>query len=140
VAPRDRKREGDRRTPSGVFALGAAFGAGPDPGVRVGWLHADGADVWVDDPASPLYNTRQRLPSRGRWRSAERLAVPAYRFAQVIGYNSRRVPGRGSAIFLHVDRGRATSGCVALPRAALVRLLRWQEPGAVIVIDRAVRR
>ncbi len=134
VAPAGAKREGDRRTPSGVFPLRGAFGAGANPGVRVGWLRVDGADVWVDDSRSRLYNTRQRLPARGRWRSAERLAVPAYRYAQVVGYNERRVRGLGSAIFLHLDTGRATAGCVAVPSRALLALLRWQEPGAVMVV------
>ena len=30
---------------------------------------------------------------------------PAYDYAQVIGYNEKRTPGRGSAIFFHVDTG-----------------------------------
>jgi L,D-peptidoglycan transpeptidase YkuD (ErfK/YbiS/YcfS/YnhG family) len=39
------------------------------------------------------------------------------------------VPGRGSAIFLHVAVG-ATAGCVSLPETELVRLLRWLRPSA----------
>jgi L,D-peptidoglycan transpeptidase YkuD (ErfK/YbiS/YcfS/YnhG family) len=40
------------------------------------------------------------------------------------------VPGRGSGIFLHVQIGKATSGCISLHRAALVHVLRWLDPGA----------
>jgi L,D-peptidoglycan transpeptidase YkuD (ErfK/YbiS/YcfS/YnhG family) len=43
----------------------------------------------------------------------------------VIGYNTARVPGRGSGIFLHASFGRATTGCVALARPLLDRLLVW---------------
>jgi L,D-peptidoglycan transpeptidase YkuD (ErfK/YbiS/YcfS/YnhG family) len=44
------------------------------------------------------------------------------------------VPGRGSAIFLHDDTGRATNGCVSLPQSDLVALLRRLRPGATISI------
>ena len=42
------------------------------------------------------------------------------------------IPGRGSAIFLHDDRGHATNGCVSLPRVRLIHVLRLLGPGAVI--------
>jgi L,D-peptidoglycan transpeptidase YkuD (ErfK/YbiS/YcfS/YnhG family) len=130
------KREGDLRTPAGVFPLRGGFGARPDPGLQVGsWLRVDSRDVWVDDPSSSLYNTHQRAPASGRWSSAEpMLNTPAYDYAQVIGYNEARTPGRGSAIFLHVDLGHGTAGCVSLPTSALLAVLRWERSGAVIAI------
>jgi L,D-peptidoglycan transpeptidase YkuD (ErfK/YbiS/YcfS/YnhG family) len=130
------KREGDLRTPAGVFPLRGGFGARSNPGLRIGsWLRVDSADVWVDDPASSLYNTHQRTPASGRWSSAEPLLnTPAYNYAQVIGYNEARTPGRGSAIFLHVDLGHGTAGCVSLPTSGLLAVLRWERSGAVIAI------
>ena len=56
--------------------------------------------------------------------------VPAYDYAAVIAYNTARVRGRGSAIFLHVGTGSATAGCVSLPRLELLRILRWLRPAA----------
>jgi L,D-peptidoglycan transpeptidase YkuD (ErfK/YbiS/YcfS/YnhG family) len=135
VAARGAKREGDGKTPSGVFPLRGGFGTAADPGVRLHWMRVTRNDVWVDDSRSRLYNTHQVLPARGRWRSAEKLYIAAYRYGQVIGYNEARTAGRGSAIFLHLDTGRATAGCVSLPRAALLKVLRWQRPGAVISIS-----
>jgi L,D-peptidoglycan transpeptidase YkuD (ErfK/YbiS/YcfS/YnhG family) len=134
VAPAGAKREGDLRTPSGTYTLGRGFGQRGNPGVRFSWRVVDSKDVWVDDSRSSLYNTWQRLPANGRWSSAEPLDVPSYAYAQVIDYNTARTPGRGSAIFLHVDRGRGTLGCVSLPQSDLLRVLRWQQPGARIVI------
>lgn len=130
------KREGDLRTPAGVFPLREGFGAYPNPGLRVGsWRQVDAQDVWVDDPASSLYNTHQRTPANGRWSSAEKLLnQPAYNYAQVIGYNEARTPGKGSAIFLHVDKGAGTAGCVSLPTGPLLAVLRWERAGAVIAI------
>jgi L,D-peptidoglycan transpeptidase YkuD (ErfK/YbiS/YcfS/YnhG family) len=130
------KREGDLKTPSGVFPLRGGFGAYANPGLRIGsWLRVDAQDVWVDDASSTLYNTHQRTPANGRWGSAEKLLnQPAYNYAQVIGYNEGRTPGRGSAIFLHVDKGGGTAGCVSLPTQPLLAVLRWERAGAVIAI------
>ena len=130
------KREGDMSTPAGVFPLRGGFGAYADPGVRVGsWLRVDSRDVWVDDPASSLYNTHQRTPADGRWASAEKLLnQPAYNYAQVIGWNEARVPGKGSAIFFHVDKGAGTAGCVSIPTRGLLAVLRWERSGAVMAI------
>jgi L,D-peptidoglycan transpeptidase YkuD (ErfK/YbiS/YcfS/YnhG family) len=130
------KQEGDLQTPAGVFPLRGGFGAHANPGLRVGtWDVVDGSDVWVDDPGSSLYNTKQRTPANGRWDSAERLLnTPAYNYAQVIGYNESRAPGKGSAIFFHVDTGGGTAGCVSLPQASLLKVLTWERPGAVMAI------
>ncbi len=129
------KREGDLRTPAGTFPLRGGFGVYGNPGLRLGWFVTDADDVWVDDPHSSLYNTHQRRPVGGRWSSAENLlSRPAYNYAQVIGYNEARTPGRGSAIFLHVDLGGGTAGCVSLSTGAIRTVLRWEKPGAVITI------
>jgi L,D-peptidoglycan transpeptidase YkuD (ErfK/YbiS/YcfS/YnhG family) len=130
------KREGDLHTPTGVFPMRNGFGVNGDPGLgAVSWLRVDANDVWVDDPRSSLYNTHQRSPAGGRWLSAERLLLSAaYNYAQVIGYNEGRTPGRGSAIFMHVDQGRGTAGCVSLPRSALLSVMRWERSGVVMAI------
>jgi len=135
VASAGAKREGDGRTPSGVYSLGRGFGVRSGPGVVFGWRRVGPNDVWVDDPSSALYNTWQQEPANGRWRSAEPLDVPGpYDYVQVIDYNTSRVPGAGSAIFLHVDHQSATTGCVSVPRAQLLALFRWERPGSVMVI------
>ena len=54
--------------------------------------------------------------------------TPAYTHGAVIAYNNARTPGLGSAIFLHVSTGGATAGCVALPAAQLLQVLRWLDP------------
>jgi L,D-peptidoglycan transpeptidase YkuD (ErfK/YbiS/YcfS/YnhG family) len=130
------KREGDLKTPAGTFPLRGGFGVNGNPGLRTGsWFRVDSTDVWVDDSGSSLYNTHQHKPANGRWDSAEPLLqTPAYNYAQVIGYNEGRTPGRGSAIFFHVDLGHGTAGCVSLPTSALLTVMRWERPGAVMSI------
>lgn len=136
VAPSGAKREGDGRTPSGTFPMRGGFGMQANPGLTLGWKSVGKGDVWVDDSASSLYNTRQTGPANGRWRSAETLEQPGpYAIAQVIGYNEARTPGAGSAIFLHVDQGGGTAGCVSIPRGALESVMRWEKPGVLISIS-----
>lgn len=134
-------REGDGTTPLGTFAIGpVVYGLDPNPGVRLRYHRLRCGDWWDEDPRSPGYNSFHRLPcgadppfggsSEALWK-----AKVAYRELAVIEYNMRpAVPGRGSAIFLHDDRGHATNGCVSLPRPQLVALLRQLRPGATISI------
>jgi L,D-peptidoglycan transpeptidase YkuD (ErfK/YbiS/YcfS/YnhG family) len=129
-APPGAKREGDGKAPSGSFKFSFFFGVDPKPsGVRFRWRHAALYDVWDDDPASPRYNTWVDTRRHPAGRDPEPLHVqPSYDDVAVIAYNTARVPGRGSAIFLHVTHHSPTSGCVALPRHELLWLLRWLDP------------
>ena len=91
-------------------------------------------DGWCDAPGDRNYNRHVRHPYPA---SAERLwrADGLYDIIVVLGYNDRpRVQGRGSAIFMHVARpdGAPTAGCVALPRAHLLRLIARLARGACV--------
>lgn len=131
-APPWEKREGDGRTPSGIFPLPLSFGYRAAAPGRLPYRQVTAQDLWVDDPQSPDYNLWVR---RGETKAAsfEELlrADQLYSVALVIGYNSEPVlRGLGSAIFLHVERGAgvATAGCVSVPEPALVGLLSWLDP------------
>lgn len=134
------KKEGDGRSPAGVFALGEAFGTKIDALSRgMGWPvgRVDAQDVWVDDPQSGAYNTRRRLselPDAPPWRSAESLST--YALALVIHHNDAPVvPGAGSAIFLHAwDLDRATAGCTGISFEDLRAIVAWLDPAASPVL------
>ena len=140
LAPAGAKREGDGRTPSGVFPLERAFGYAP-LATRLPYTVLTPDDVWIDDPASPRYNMLStRAQAAGFSHEIMRRRDDLYRYGLVIEYNTKPVvPGAGSAIFFHVWSGPAssTAGCVAAPAAHLVRLLRWLDPSQkpVIVIN-----
>jgi L,D-peptidoglycan transpeptidase YkuD (ErfK/YbiS/YcfS/YnhG family) len=127
--------EGDGTTPTGTYALDATvYGIAPDPGVRYRYHRLVCGDWWDEDPSSPTYNTFRhvgcgvRPPFAGASEALWRIA-PAYRYLIAVRYNADPVvPGRGSAIFLHVQRPSATNGCVSLPEAQLVQTLRWLRP------------
>jgi L,D-peptidoglycan transpeptidase YkuD (ErfK/YbiS/YcfS/YnhG family) len=61
-----------------------------------------------------------------------------YDLVVLIGYNTDPpVPGRGSAIFLHVARPdfRPTDGCIAVAREVLLPVLALLAPGGRITIQ-----
>jgi L,D-peptidoglycan transpeptidase YkuD (ErfK/YbiS/YcfS/YnhG family) len=113
------------------------YGIAADPGVHLRYHRLVCGDWWDEDPRSPTYDEFRhvqcgRAPPFGGGSEALWRATVAYRWFAVIAYNPARIPGRGSGIFLHVDTGHATDGCVSLPRADLVRTLRWLRAGATI--------
>ena len=97
------KVEGDGRSPIGIFSLGTSFGRYANPGTSMTYRKSTTNDYWVDDSSSSLYNTWQKGPVRGRWKSAEKMYIPQYNYGFVINYNTvKRTPGKGSGIFFHV--------------------------------------
>jgi L,D-peptidoglycan transpeptidase YkuD (ErfK/YbiS/YcfS/YnhG family) len=126
IAAPGTKREGDGKTPSGTYAFGFFFGVLPDPGVSFPYRNVYSYDYWDDDPQSPLYNEWVDTRTQNAGRNPEPMDnVPAYNYGAVIAYNTARTPGLGSAIFLHVDTGGSTAGCVSLPQSELVTILTW---------------
>ena len=144
----DDRHEGDGTTPEGAFTVGRVmYGVAPNPGLQFRYHQLVCGDWWDEDPASAGYNRFQHVPcgsqpafggsSEALWR-----ARLAYAYFALIDYNvDPAVPGLGSAIFIHNDLGHPTSGCVSLPLARLVRLLRWLRPGLdpLVVIGTAAR-
>jgi L,D-peptidoglycan transpeptidase YkuD (ErfK/YbiS/YcfS/YnhG family) len=133
---RDR-HEGDGTTPIGTFAIGRTmYGNAPNPGVRFPYKRLRCGDWWVEDPASPSYNTVRHVACGTRppfkTPTPDMSKSPrAYPFLAVVNFNMNPVvPGRGSGIFLHAQTGSSTNGCVSIPRADLARVLRWLDPGA----------
>jgi L,D-peptidoglycan transpeptidase YkuD (ErfK/YbiS/YcfS/YnhG family) len=129
------RHEGDGTTPIGTFPiLPRMYGMAPNPGVAFRYTRLRCGDWWVEDPRSSAYNTFQRIGCGVR--PPFRVTTPdmsksphAYAFLAVIGFNtSPVVRGRGSGIFLHVEVHSSTNGCVSLPRAQLLRVLRWLRP------------
>ena len=122
------KREGDGATPAGRLPLRRVLYradrvARPRAAVLVTPLAPH--DGWCDDPASADYNRLVRLPYADRHEALWRDDA-LYDVIGVLGWNDEPpVPGRGSAIFLHVARpdGGPTEGCVALPLPELLAAL-----------------
>jgi L,D-peptidoglycan transpeptidase YkuD (ErfK/YbiS/YcfS/YnhG family) len=134
------KREGDGASPAGSFALLQAYyradriAPPPTTGLPLRALRPE--DGWVDDPLDPNYNRPVSLPYAASHEEMWR-ADGLYDLVVLIGYNTDPpVPGRGSAIFLHVANPdfTPTAGCIAVAREVLGPLLGLLGPGSTITI------
>ena len=150
LVPGNERRQLSNKTPSGLFALEWAFGRAADPGTSMRYVHVDRDDAWTYNPRVPsTYNVFQDAATS--WSSygdyVEHLWDKGgqYDYVVVLDFNlptgaiSRDADGirrtsqpantrRGGGIFLHVDNGRSTAGCVSVPRATMARILRWLDP------------
>jgi len=134
-------REGSMKTPMGVFTLDFAFGTQANPGGGLPYVQVGPNHWWDGDVDSPTYNTMQvcekaQCPFATEGSGTENLQIPQYAHAVVMGVNKARVPGAGSAFFLHTTDGSATAGCVAIDDAALVKIMKWLRPGALIAVSK----
>lgn len=123
------KREGDGKTPKGVFWMRDGFGTSGNPGLsNHKWTKVTRDHVWVDGNATKAqgYNTMKRKSDGYK---GEALYQPKpYKYAQVIGYNEARTAGKGSAIFLHANTSSMkTAGCVSMYESSLVKAMKWQK-------------
>ena len=129
IAAPGTKKEGDGKTPSGTYSFSFFFGVQPDPGVSFPYRQVYSYDYWDDDPSSPLYNEWVNNRTQNPGANPEPMDnVPSYNYGAVINYNAARTPGLGSGIFLHVSNGQSTLGCISLPQAELLTILRWLSP------------
>lgn len=120
--------EGTPKSPIGKFSIGFAFGRYGNPGTKLPYRHITSDDVWVDDSTSPLYNTWQsKNKTKGQWKSAENMDIPAYNYGFVINFNTQRIPYKGSAIFFHVSN-MYTLGCTGTSETNVLKILRWLDP------------
>jgi len=136
------KREGDGRSPAGVFAIGEAFGYAPTARTALPYSAMEASSYCVDVSGSPLYNrivdTRvvgeqavagATEPMR---RDLHENGDQRYRLGFVIEHNPRGVPMSGSCIFAHLWKSPvdATSGCTAMETGTMDALLAWLRPDA----------
>lgn len=135
------KREGDGKSPAGVFAIGSSYGYAADKpaGSKLAYSAVDDAWKCVDDPASTHYNrVLDQKTTTIDWKSAEEMKRPdaLYELVLDVAHNTRRAPEHGSCIFLHVWSGpdSTTVGCTAMDKPILANLIATLDPRAVLVL------
>jgi L,D-peptidoglycan transpeptidase YkuD (ErfK/YbiS/YcfS/YnhG family) len=95
-------------------------------------------DGWCDDPQHPQYNHHVKLPFAARHEKLW-LQENMYDLIVPLGYNDNpAMPGKGSAIFLHVAKPdyAPTEGCVALKQEDLLELLPLLSPDISLNVDK----
>ena len=143
----DKGKEGDGITPIGTFRLGhvryRADRGDPPATLGMAVIPIQPTDGWCDDPAdAEHYNRPVNLPHPTSTESLH-LDSPVYDILVEIEYNTTPVvPGRGSAIFLHVasDDFGPTAGCVGLRREHLLAVLAGCDKETLITIRRGKER
>lgn len=127
---------GDLRSPAGVFTLSAAGGRLSDPGTKLPYDHSPGG-----------------FGVGGTGFSGEPLAG-SFDYVVAIDYNRKTGtspldwtrplgPSRGGGIWLHVDHGGPTHGCVSLTEPHMKQLLRTLDPArhpVIVMGDRSFLR
>ena len=148
------KREGDGRSPAGVFRIGPAFGRAEQIETRLAYLPLDQGHWCIDVPDSPHYNEivhedvvgdHAVVGSTEPMRRDIHLSDDQYRIGFAIGHNPMREPGAGSCIFAHLweTDHTPTSGCIGMAEADLRTLLVWLDEAAearLVILPKAEYR
>ena len=134
-------REGDGKTPVGVFRFVKAFGILENPGAKIEYTQVDESDYWVDDSGSKYYNQFiENDKVESDWMSAEHILEygESYHYVLATSFNIEGIPGVGSAVFLHCTSAyaEATAGCVAIPEVYMREVIKQVEPQCVLIIDK----
>ena len=138
------KREGDGRSPAGIFRIGGLWTTNKTPVKhhrRIPEVKVCPRDIWVSDPAQPrLYNRHIRLdhPAATPWELKEQMRQTDYAHSikLLICHNTwetpgRPVPGAGSSIFFHIwrrDGAAPTAGCTAMDETNLRAIIARLDP------------
>jgi L,D-peptidoglycan transpeptidase YkuD (ErfK/YbiS/YcfS/YnhG family) len=125
------KKEGDRKTPSGIFELGDVFGYSATAATRMPYRQSTEDDKFIDDVQSDAYNTWVKGPTAAKSFEKMKRKDGLYEYGVVVNYNMNPViKGNGSAIFIHVWRSptSGTAGCVALAKEHVISILKWLDP------------
>ena len=134
ISETSRKKEGDMKSPAGLFLLGPAFGYAEKSGVkwiRMPYLQATDDLICIDDSNSRNYNQlTEKSRTRADWKTHEEMHLQSgeYKWGIFVQYNIKPVQaGRGSCIFLHVwdSETEGTAGCTAMEEKNIIKLLHW---------------
>lgn len=120
-----KEKEGDRKTPVGIFTTTMAFGIKPNPGTALPYIQATESVYGCDDDPR-YYNTIIDTAVVHHECHGEHLIdyVPHYHYGMTTSYNQEQIPGKGSCIFVHCKGPNPyTAGCVALDEDFMVKVL-----------------
>lgn len=125
VAAVGEKKEGDLKTPAGLYPIGEVFGIHP-LALKMDYKYITAEDKFIDDVNHTHYNSWVTGSTDAK--SYESMLIEPYTYGAVINYNRNpTIAGAGSAIFIHLWRSpnSPTAGCIALDKKHLLMMLHW---------------
>lgn len=134
IASPNKKVEGDNKTPSGFYPISFVFGYKKDINTKMDFLVVNRYHIWVCDPQDKRYNKlfEDINGEYNHCRNIERLKRNDHlnKYAIVIDYNKLATPGKGSAIFIHVERykNHGTAGCISMSEGDIIDIIKWLDP------------
>lgn len=124
------KKEGDGKSPAGVFHLSGLFGYNNIQS-KMNSMKVNERTFCVDDSKSAYYNRIVNTDTLKKdWNSAETMLMKsdAYKFGIFVDYNvDPPVPQDGSCIFIHIWSGSnsPTAGCIAMKETDILKLINF---------------
>ncbi len=132
------KKEGDGKSPIGIFALENAFGYDPYE-VKYPYNVMSEKHHCVDDGNSMFYNKIIDSTKVAKdYNSYEVMEFSAnyYKYGIVVKHNPNNIKGKGSCIFMHI-KDIPTTGCTAMSESQMVEIIKWLDPRAKPILMQA---
>jgi L,D-peptidoglycan transpeptidase YkuD (ErfK/YbiS/YcfS/YnhG family) len=121
------KKEGDYSTPKGLFNLRKLYFRKDRVGIptcKIDKKSIKREMSWCDDPYNKKYNEEIKIHNKTLKENLYR-KDHKYDYIISISHNERKIPGKGSAIFIHLTNDyKPTAGCVALKKKDFEILLK----------------
>ena len=124
----NKKNEGDKKTPKGLFSLGNVYyrkDRNLKPITKLHSIPITKKMGWCNDIRNKKYNKLIKISNSTRH---EKMFRKDYKYDYIIpiNYNTKNTKiGKGSAIFIHLTKTyKKTAGCVALKKKDLLILLK----------------
>ncbi|MDC6464532.1 L,D-transpeptidase family protein [Candidatus Pelagibacter ubique] len=122
-----KKKEGDYSTPKGLFNLRKLYFRKDRVGIpscRLNKKKIKKDMAWCDDPKHQKYNEEIKTKNKNLKENLYR-KDHKYDYLISISHNERKIPGNGSAVFIHLtDQYEPTAGCIALRKKDFEILLK----------------
>jgi D-alanyl-D-alanine dipeptidase len=129
------KKEGDQRSPAGIFRFGTAFGYAEASALplKLQYTPITESELCIEDSASRYYNQLvDATQVQQDWNARESMlrTDEQYKWGIFVKQNVPAAPQGGSCIFFHLWRapGSGTLGCTAMEESNLLSLMQWLDP------------
>jgi len=134
------KKEGDKKTPIGIFEIGNLYyrsDKSKKPHTKLKVIKIKKKMGWCNDPTSKNYNKLIQIKGGNGYEKLFRKDYK-YDFLIPIYYNFKKtIPFKGSAIFIHLTKDyKTTAGCVALKKKDFLILIKLINKKTKIKISR----